>query len=382
MTGTIALSSSPVIIGVSEAMRALLHEATRAAQSDAKVLVTGESGVGKDLLARHIHAHSPRATRACRALNCAGVPETLLESELFGHVKGSFTGAYRDKVGLLAQADGGTLFLDEIGEMSLRMQALLLRFLETGEIQPVGANGVSTQVNVRLVTATNRNLEELVTQGRFREDLLYRVRVIHFYVPPLRERREDIRPLVEHILTRMPRRARFTEAALATLEAYRWPGNARELQNVIEQTFWMSGDDVLDVPHLPQAVRTGALAMVQNRDRRRQVADQLYEELAAGRISFWGDVHRLFLLRDLTRNDIRGLVRRGLTTTHGNYRALLPLFHLGPDDYKRFLNFLGTHDCRVNVQPFRSGLVTAEQIAAGRPFAPGGGHFDQGSRAS
>jgi transcriptional regulator with PAS, ATPase and Fis domain len=336
-----------------------MEEATRAAQSDAKVLVTGESGVGKDLLARYIHSQSLRASAPCRTLNCAGVPESLLESELFGHAKGSFTGAYRDKTGLLAQADGGTLFLDEIAEMSLRMQALLLRFLETGEIQPVGADRFTAPVDVRLISATNKNLSELVAVGQFREDLLYRVRVIHFRVPPLRERREDIRPLVEHILARLPRPARFTEAALLALETYRWPGNVRELQNIIEQTFWVSASDVLDVEHLPAAIRAGSLVMIPHRDRRRQVADQLFEELVAGRISFWGDVHRLFLVRDLTRNDIRGLIQRGLATTRGSYRALLPLFHLGRDDYKRFLNFLGTHECQVNVQPFRSGAPGA-----------------------
>jgi DNA-binding NtrC family response regulator len=367
--GTLVLSSSPLIVGASEAMRTLLHEAARAAQSDAKVLVTGESGVGKDLLARHIHLHSVRARHPIRALNCAGVPETLLESELFGHVRGSFTGAYRDKPGLLAQADGGTLFLDEVGEMSLRMQALLLRFLETGEIQPVGANGFAARVDVRLIAATNRNLGDLVAQGQFREDLLYRMRVIHFYVPALRERPEDIRPLVDFLLTRLPRRVRFTEAAMAALEAYRWPGNVRELQNVIEQTFWVSEGDVLDVQHLPAAMQGGVSPNGPGRDRRRQVADQLFEQLAAGQISFWGDVHRRFLLRDLTRDDIRGLVQRGLTATHGSYRALLPLLHLGADDYKKFLNFLRTHDCSVSVQPFRQASMKLVRSGHASPFA-------------
>jgi DNA-binding NtrC family response regulator len=348
-------------------MRVLLQEAMRAAQSDAKVLVTGESGVGKDLIARHVHVHSRRAAKPCRTLNCAGVPETLLESELFGHAKGSFTGAYRDKVGLLAQAEGGTLFLDEIGEMSLRMQALLLRFLETGEIQPVGSDRFTSPVNVRLIAATNRNLSDLVARGQFREDLLYRVRVIHFRVPALRERREDILPLVEHVMARMPRSVRLTDAALDALQGYRWPGNVRELQNVLEQAFWVSGGDVLDLEHLPAAIRAGSLAMVPHRDRRRQVADQLFDELVASRISFWGDVHRLFLLRDLTRNDVRGLVQRGLATTRGNYRALLPLFHIELKQYKRFLNFLSTHDCQVPVQPFRDGSI---EVANGSPKLP------------
>ena len=173
-------------------MTELLSMAERAAQSPAKVLITGESGVGKDLVARFIHSQSPRQSGPFVAVNCAGLTETLLESELFGHVKGSFTGAYRDKRGKIQLAHRGTLFLDEVGEMSLRMQALLLRFLENGEIQAVGSDQSRTRVDVRVVAATNRDLGDLVAAGQFREDLLYRLRVIHLHVPPLRERPEDI----------------------------------------------------------------------------------------------------------------------------------------------------------------------------------------------
>ena len=174
--------------------------AVRAAESPAKVLITGESGVGKDVVARYIHSHSSRRQTPFVAVNCAGVTETLLESELFGHVKGSFTGAYRDKRGKLQLAHRGTLFLDEVGEMSLRMQALLLRFLENGEIQAVGSDQSQARVDVRVVAATNRNLDELVAAGQFREDLLYRLRVIHLHVPPLRERAEDVDALIRHFL--------------------------------------------------------------------------------------------------------------------------------------------------------------------------------------
>src|SRR5437867_12281804 len=171
-------------IAASAQMTELLNLAERAAASDAKVLITGESGVGKDVVARHIHANSSRSGAEFVAVNCAGVTETLLESELFGHVKGSFTGAYRDKVGKLRIAHRGTLFLDEIGEMSLRMQALLLRFLENGEIQAVGSDAAHQVADVRVLAATNRDLAEMVASGRFREDLLYRLRVIHLHVPP------------------------------------------------------------------------------------------------------------------------------------------------------------------------------------------------------
>ena len=164
------------------------------------MLITGESGSGKELVAQAIHTGSSRSERPFVAVNCAGLPETLLESELFGHVRGSFTGAYRDKLGKLELADHGTMFLDEIGEMTLRMQGLLLRFLETGELQKVGADRVAGRANVRVVAATNKNLRDMIVQATFREDLFYRLNVIHLTVPPLRERREDIPALANHFL--------------------------------------------------------------------------------------------------------------------------------------------------------------------------------------
>src|SRR5687767_10219822 len=193
------------LIGTSGAIVDLVQEIDRIAASDAKVLVTGESGVGKELVASAIHRRSGRASRQLVTVNCAGLPETLLESELFGHVKGSFTGAYRDKIGKLELADGGTIFLDEIGEMTLRMQGMLLRFMETGELQKVGSDRVTTRVNVRVIAATNKRLREMIIKGSFREDLYYRLNVIHLTVPALRERREDIPPLVEHFLQQFNR---------------------------------------------------------------------------------------------------------------------------------------------------------------------------------
>src|SRR6202158_2626503 len=190
------------LIGTSQAVAELKAEIERVARSDAKVLITGETGVGKEVVARAINAASARAQLAYVAVNCAGIPETLLESELFGHVKGSFTGAYRDKPGKLEMANNGTIFLDEIGEMTLRMQGLLLRFLETGEIQKVGAERVEIAPNGRVIAATNRHLRELVTEGQFREDLFYRLNVIHLVAPPLREHKDDIPLLVEHFLAR------------------------------------------------------------------------------------------------------------------------------------------------------------------------------------
>src|SRR3954452_24296734 len=182
----------PDFVAASPVMQELLSIAEQSAESNAKVLITGESGVGKDVVARYIHSCSSRRREPFVAVNCAGITETLLESELFGHVKGSFTGAYRDKRGKLQLAHRGTLFLDEVGEMSLRMQALLLRFLENGEIQRVGSDRVAAVVNVRVIAATNRALMTQMAEKAFREDLYYRLNVIHLAIPPLRERKEDI----------------------------------------------------------------------------------------------------------------------------------------------------------------------------------------------
>ena len=259
----------PVIVAAATAMLEVQSMARRAAVGESKVLITGESGVGKDLIARTIHVRSPRAGGPFVAVNCAGLTETLLESELFGHVKGSFTGAYRDKPGKLQLAHRGTLFLDEVGEMSLRMQALLLRFLETGEIQSVGAHQSSSIANVRVVAATNRNLAERVSAGEFREDLLYRLRVIHIHVPPLRERREDVPLLIEHLLKRSGRAVRLSEEATQVLQRYRWPGNVRELQNVVEQAIWFAEGGVIELDHLPRSVRTAGDALLPARERRR-----------------------------------------------------------------------------------------------------------------
>ena len=349
------------IVGTSPQILEVLRLAHRAAHGDAKVLITGESGVGKDLIAREIHAHSQRAGGPFVAVNCAGLTETLLESELFGHVKGSFTGAYRDKLGKLELANGGTLFLDEVGEMSLRMQALLLRFLEQGELQRVGASDRARIVDVRVVAATNRNLAERVAAGEFREDLLYRLRVIHIHVPPLRERRKDIQPLVEHFAAARRRVARFTADALAVLERYRWPGNVRELQNVVEQSIWHASSDEIGIEDLPSTVRASD-TLVQTRERRRQIADDLYEALVDGGYSFWIHVHPLFLSRDITRHDIRELVRRGLRTTRGSYRGLLNLFGMNSGDYQRFHNFLAAHDCKVDYREFRTGGPGPEPV--------------------
>jgi transcriptional regulator with PAS, ATPase and Fis domain len=361
--GASVLFSAGDFLCASPVMQEAVRVARASAESHAKVLITGESGVGKDLLARYIHAHSARAQGPFVVVNCAGVAETLLESELFGHVRGSFTGAYRDQVGQLQLAHRGTLFLDEVGEMSLRMQGILLRFLEDGEIRPVGADDARSTVDVRVIAATNRDVDARVASGELRADLLYRLRVVHLSVPPLRQRPEDIPLLIEHFVARSGRRVTISPAAMRMLMLHRWSGNVRELRNVVEQTLAFLSSDVIEVEHLPPSVRAQTVKLVAEGERRRQVADDLYDALVRDGYSFFEHIHPLFLSRDITRHDIRELVRRGLTTTRGNYRALLTLFGLKDDEYKRFLNFLGAHDCTVDFRPFRVGEAGATNSA-------------------
>jgi len=358
--------SEPTLLGNSSVMDWLRKAAARIAMGKAKVLITGESGVGKDLVGRYIHAKSDRGPRPFVAINCAGVSETLLESELFGHVRGSFTGAHRDKVGLFQLAHKGTVFLDEVGEMSLRMQALLLRFLENGEVKPVGSDVVSARVDVRVIAATNRSLPDLVTRGLFREDLMYRIMVVHLEVPPLRDRPEDVRLLVEHFIAQSGASLSVSDEAMRVLEQYRWPGNVRELQNVVEQLIWLRGEEVVGVKDLSAWLGTERNGlMVPARERRKRVADHIYDALVSGSCSFWEHVYPMFINRDLTRADLQALVRQGLAATKGNYRALLTLLGMEADDYKRFLNLLSTHGCTVDFREFRSGRATGE-----RPIEP------------
>ncbi|HEY5928542.1 MAG TPA: sigma-54-dependent Fis family transcriptional regulator [Kofleriaceae bacterium] len=246
----------------SPAMIRALELAERVSQVDSTVLVTGESGVGKERFARFIHRKSGRAQRPLVAINCGAVPESLLESELFGHVKGAFTGATQDRPGLFEEANGGTLFLDEIGEITPAMQVKLLRALQEHEVRRVGENH-NRSVDVRVIAATNRDLAEEVSSGRFRQDLYYRLRVIELVVPPLRERREDILPLARALLasaaqrTKSPARS-FTPAAVEQLHRYSWPGNVRELENALERATVMASGTRINVDDLPSEIGNAA----------------------------------------------------------------------------------------------------------------------------
>ncbi len=381
-SGSFASVNGVQLVGRSEAIRALQAEVECAAPSDAKILITGETGVGKELVARLVHKRSTRAHAPMVTLNCAGLPDSLLESELFGHVRGSFTGAYRDKPGLLETARNGTVFLDEVGEMSPRMQVVLLRFLESGEIQRVGADRSHTRVDVRLITATNRDLEKEVAKGTFREDLFFRLNVIRLQIPPLRERAEDIPLLIDHylrtysVLHRVPE-PEITPDAMDILIAHRWPGNIRQLKNVVERIVLKAGGAPVHAANLPPDV-AGNIAQAKTApagavsaaapagavESKRTQADDLIDALLKQRESFWSAVYPLFMARDLTRKELRRVVEAGLERTNGNYRLMVELFNMPAEDYKRFLSFLRKHDCLLPFQRFRTVAATRLRSAA------------------
>jgi DNA-binding NtrC family response regulator len=366
--------STPTLLGDSAALAAVREQIVTASRVESKVLITGETGVGKEVVARLIHARSSRAARGFVAVNCSGIPETLLESELFGHVRGSFTGAFRDKPGLVRLAHGGILFLDELGEMSLRMQSVLLRFVETGELQRVGADAPEARTDVRLITATNRDLRARIAIGAFREDLYYRLNVIPIAIPPLRERTEDILPLFLYYLRLSSeghgqRPPDLHPAACRALTAYPWPGNVRELKNAAERLVLRAIVGPIEVNDLPAEVsglgRTNlgqcSNAAVPRADEKArpapaaaltEAAERVWERLLAGD-SFWKAVHEPFKRRELTRKDLASLIDLGLRRTRGNYRALLKVVNLPASDYKRFHAFLYQQKCNLPVRTYR-----------------------------
>lgn len=365
-----------LLIGSGPALAQLRLEIDSAARSESKVLIAGETGVGKEIVARMIHTGSARRRHPFLAVNCAGLPDDLLESELFGHVRGSFTGAYRDKPGLATLADRGTLFLDELGEMSPRMQGVLLRFLETGEIHPVGSDRMELQVNVRVIAATNRDLLARIAAGHFREDLYYRLNVIKVTIPPLRERGHDILELFHHYFENYCRAQghdvpEISTPAASMLLSYRWPGNVRELRNIAERLALRQIEGLVLPQHLPTemheqkaAPHTRSLLLPtpaplappthsQVAAVRWLAADAAWDEMMRGGRSFWMVVHPRFINRELTKSDVREIIRRGLEQTQGSYRKLVELFHLPQTDYKRFLAFLSQHDCHLPFHEFR-----------------------------
>jgi two-component system nitrogen regulation response regulator NtrX len=272
----------------------------RAAPTNATVLIQGESGVGKELVARTIHRNSLRSRERFVQVNCAAIPEELIESELFGHEKGSFTGATEKQVGKFEQADRGTIFLDEVGDMSAKTQAKVLRVLQEGEVERLGS-ARTIKVDVRVIAATNKNLEEEIERGRFREDLYFRLAVIPIFVPPLRERSGDIPLLVRYYIEQLSRDSnarpkRITQGALDALQRYRWKGNIRELRNTVERLIIMTAGETIDVADLPDLVRsTGAAATL------KPSGDS--ESVKAGTLREFKDVsERAYLVTKLREN--------------------------------------------------------------------------------
>jgi DNA-binding NtrC family response regulator len=358
------MGSNQQILGVSEAARAIEQEIECAARSDAKVLITGESGVGKEVVAQLIHQRSSRQSAPMVVINCAGIPDTLLASELFGHVRGSFTDAYRDKQGWIEQAHRGTIFMDEIGEMSAQMQALLLRFLENGEIQRVGSDRRVSSVDVRIIAATNRRLLERVAAGEFREDLFYRLNVIHIEIPPLRARRQDIPAMLDHFLAQFAEShrietPRLSEEAMAQIAAAEWPGNVRQLRNVAERLVVRARGGVITIADLPREILS--MAMVRPAGSPQPRVEQMFNRMVQDGETFWDVVYEPFMRRDLTRDDLRMLVARALELTRGSYKALAQLFNV-PNDHKRLLNFLRKYQCFIAIQDLRTDRMAMADI--------------------
>ena len=303
------------IIGHSAGMQRVIATASKVARHPSTVLITGESGTGKELVARLLHRASPRAAAPFVAVNCAAIPEPLLESELFGHARGAFTGAADERAGLFEEAHGGTLLLDELGDLPVALQVKLLRVLQEGELRRVGEN-VARPVDVRVVAATARDLDADVAAGRFRSDLYYRVNVVRLHLPPLRERGEDIPELVRHFVALFNRRlglavAGVTPSAMRRLMEYPWPGNVRELENVIERTMVLADGSIIESEHLPESIRDAGVSRGDHE--------------AAGPL----DEHDLSVKRRAEALE-RDLIRRALERTGGNRTRAARLLDLSP----------------------------------------------------
>lgn len=305
------------IVAESPLMRAVFHDASLIAPSESRVLITGESGVGKEVLADVIHSWSTRAGGPMVKVNCAAIPENLLESELFGHEKGAFTGAVVQRIGRFQHANDGTIFLDEIGDMSQTLQAKLLRVTHDGRFSRVGSN-VELQTNARILAATNRNLEEEVKAGRFREDLFYRLSVVELNIPPLRERPEDIVPLASAFIAQLTKgKARFSGAVTECLRQYPWPGNVRELHNAMERAALLSISEVILPEHLPARVRAAVTSVTPT-------------EVPQSEASGLGEIERQAILQALKKHNYNrsetaralGISRRALLYKLQRFREL------------------------------------------------------------
>ncbi len=345
------------LIGSGREITELRNEISRVAASDAKVLITGPTGVGKELVAREIHGLSRRRDRPLIIVNCAALTESLLETELFGHAKGSYTGAHRAEKGRLEIAHGGTIFLDEIGDMTLKMQGLVLRFLESGEIQPVG-DPSTRAVDVRVITATNADLMDMVAEKKFRSDLYFRLKVVHIAVPPLAAHATDIPELIRHFAQvlsngngRKP--IAFAADALAALQNYRWPGNVRELKNFVE-IMLLRNLETATFKDLPPELK-GIPSEIQTTSGEKSEVDDLYRRMTVGGEPFWEVVYHRYMDRDLTRGQVMSIIGKALNECRGSYRQVAKLLNSGvrDSDHKRFFSFLRKHRCKPDFRLYR-----------------------------
>ena len=338
------------MIGASKAIREVYSHIEIAAGNTATVLIEGESGTGKELVAKAIHQASARAKGPFIPVDCGALPDTLIEAELFGAKKGAYTDAVADRAGLFEVADRGTIFLDEIANTTPAVQAKLLRVLQEREVRRIGETK-GRAVDVRLIAATNGNLDALSKEGRFRKDLLYRLKVLHITVPPLRQRREDIPMLAHAFLDRLNTANRtkktFAQGVTAELITHSFPGNVRELHNAVERAFFLAkGASIKRIPLETESTPTLNTEV-----------QSMFNELVEGRKKFWDDVHYPYKQRDIPRDKVIALVDFGLKSTRGSYKNMASMFNLKGRDYRRFMDFLHRNQCWLDFRPYRQAAA-------------------------
>ena len=336
------------IVGASREIEDVCSQIEIAAKSVVTVLIEGESGTGKELVARAIHSNSERSNGPLITVDCGSIPETLIESELFGSRRGSFTGATADRMGLIEAANRGTLFLDEIANTSPALQVRMLRVLQEREVRRVG-DTKGRSIDIRLIAATNSDLESLVEKGQFRQDLLFRLNVLRIRVPPLRERREDIPDIARVVLDRLNHanktRKRFSRSVLGELTAGEYRGNVRELQNVVERAYFLSAES--------NTIKDVAVEIGTRRNRDSDEIQSWFTDLKEGRKDFWTGVHARYKKRDISREQVIALIDLGLRATRGSYKSVAALFHVKDTECRRFRDFLRRNHCQPDFRPYR-----------------------------
>lgn len=330
------------LIGESSQMVLLMRKLEKFARFNEPILITGESGVGKELIARACYLMSQRTERPFVAVNCPQYQEgNLTVSELFGHTKGSFTGATADRKGLFETADGGMIFLDEIADLHMNAQVMLLRALAEGEYRPVGSSE-NRSVNVRVVAATNRPLKQLMVAKEFRNDLYFRLSYFRLEIPPLRNRGDDWLQMLNHYLhqlnTEYGVRKKFSPAAIKLLTEYRWPGNIRELKSIVTMGFSLSETDLIEPNDFIGELEQGS--------ERTEDQSELFLRMVEGGECFWDVVQTPFLDRDLNRFEVKAIIQKGLLAGHGSYRKMMELFQIPEDQYQKFMDFLRHHSLK------------------------------------